>query len=137
MVTELNFPLNGTMTAARAIHNPITNHGTHRPGGVSFVDATLTFIDPPEQASHRLSEAEFVPSESETIINLSGAPRLRAAGVRAHPGIDVRGRDSRSALRWRQPGEAVPSQHLVPTTGLSTALTIVSDSPGTKSASDN
>src|SRR6187402_3752289 len=31
VVTELNFPLNGTMTAASATHKPITNHGTHRP----------------------------------------------------------------------------------------------------------
>ena len=31
VVTELNFPLNGTMTAASATHRPITNHGTHRP----------------------------------------------------------------------------------------------------------
>jgi hypothetical protein len=28
-VTELNFPLNGTMAAARTTHKPITNHGTH------------------------------------------------------------------------------------------------------------
>ncbi|GAB3980832.1 hypothetical protein GCM10027615_60180 [Plantactinospora veratri] len=31
VVTELNLPLSGTMTAASATHNPITNHGTHRP----------------------------------------------------------------------------------------------------------
>src|SRR3954453_19527710 len=31
VVTELNFPLSGTMTAASATHKPIPNHGTHRP----------------------------------------------------------------------------------------------------------
>jgi hypothetical protein len=31
VVTELNFPLSGTMTTASATHKPITNHGTHRP----------------------------------------------------------------------------------------------------------
>src|SRR3954469_11011344 len=31
VVTELNFPLSGTMTAANATHRPITSHGTHRP----------------------------------------------------------------------------------------------------------
>ncbi|GAB7037706.1 MULTISPECIES: hypothetical protein [Catenuloplanes] len=30
MVTELNLPLNGTMTAD-STHNPITDQGTHRP----------------------------------------------------------------------------------------------------------
>ena len=28
LVTELNFPLKGTMTAASTTHKPITNHGT-------------------------------------------------------------------------------------------------------------
>ncbi|GGO14184.1 hypothetical protein GCM10011576_24950 [Micromonospora parathelypteridis] len=44
VVTELNFPLNGTMTAASATHNPITNHGTHRPakrpGGAALTAIT-------------------------------------------------------------------------------------------------
>lgn len=31
VVTELNFPLSGTMNAASTIQKPITNHGTHRP----------------------------------------------------------------------------------------------------------
>ncbi|GLH96437.1 hypothetical protein Pa4123_17110 [Phytohabitans aurantiacus] len=48
VVTELNFPLSGTMTAARATHNPITNHGTHRPAnqpaGASPDGAALTAI---------------------------------------------------------------------------------------------
>ncbi|GAA2384236.1 hypothetical protein GCM10010378_26220 [Streptomyces viridochromogenes] len=31
VVTELNFPLSGTMPTASTSHRPITNHGTHRP----------------------------------------------------------------------------------------------------------
>src|SRR3954447_17172771 len=31
VVTELNFPLSGTMAAASTSQKPITNHGTHRP----------------------------------------------------------------------------------------------------------
>ncbi|GGX27954.1 hypothetical protein GCM10010297_56670 [Streptomyces malachitofuscus] len=31
VVTELSFPLSGTMPAASTSHRPITNHGTHRP----------------------------------------------------------------------------------------------------------
>jgi hypothetical protein len=49
VVTELNFPLNGTMTAASASHKPITSHGTHRPanrsGGASLGGAALTDIN--------------------------------------------------------------------------------------------
>src|SRR3954466_7042886 len=48
VVTELNFPLSGTMTAASATHRPITNHGTHRPAnrpaGASPGGAALTAI---------------------------------------------------------------------------------------------
>nr|BFE72120.1 hypothetical protein GCM10020092_054210 [Actinoplanes digitatis] len=49
VVTELNFPLNGTMTAASATHKPITSHGTHRPasrpGGASLDGTALTAIN--------------------------------------------------------------------------------------------
>src|SRR5688572_6959017 len=49
VVTELNFPLNGTMTAASASHKPITSHGAHRPasrpGGASLGGAALTAIN--------------------------------------------------------------------------------------------
>jgi hypothetical protein len=49
VVTELNFPLNGTMTAASACHKPITSHGTHRPanrpGGAFLGGAALTDIN--------------------------------------------------------------------------------------------
>jgi hypothetical protein len=48
VVTELSFPLSGTMTAASATHNPITNHGTHRPanrpGGASPGGAAFAAI---------------------------------------------------------------------------------------------
>jgi hypothetical protein len=48
VVTELNFPLSGTMTTASITHKPITNHGTHRPAnrpaGVSPDGAALTAI---------------------------------------------------------------------------------------------
>ncbi|BEL12276.1 hypothetical protein Q0Z83_104670 [Actinoplanes sichuanensis] len=47
VVTELNFPLNGTMTAASAIHKPITNHGTQRPGGAFLGGAALTDMNKP------------------------------------------------------------------------------------------
>jgi hypothetical protein len=49
VVTELNFPLSGTMNTASATHKPITSHGTHRPanrpGGVSPDGAVLTAIN--------------------------------------------------------------------------------------------
>ncbi|BCB84551.1 hypothetical protein Psuf_018640 [Phytohabitans suffuscus] len=49
VVTELNFPLSGTITVASATHNPITNHGTHRPANRpagAFPDgAALTAIN--------------------------------------------------------------------------------------------
>jgi hypothetical protein len=48
VVTELNFPLSGTMTTASNTHKPITNHGTHRlanrPAGASPDGAALTAI---------------------------------------------------------------------------------------------
>src|SRR3954462_12373823 len=48
VVTELNFPLTGTMNTASATHKPITNHGTHRPAnrpaGASPGGAALTAI---------------------------------------------------------------------------------------------
>jgi hypothetical protein len=48
VVTELNFPLSGTMPAASTSHKPITNHGTHRPAnrpaGASPDGAALTAI---------------------------------------------------------------------------------------------
>ncbi|GAA3194757.1 hypothetical protein GCM10010468_04650 [Actinocorallia longicatena] len=43
MVTELSFPLSGTMNAASTTHMPITNHGTHRPVNRP-ADAALTAI---------------------------------------------------------------------------------------------
>ncbi|MCP9980182.1 hypothetical protein [Actinomadura madurae] len=47
-MTELNFPLSGTMNAASTIQKPITNHGTHRPAnrpaGASPDGAALTAI---------------------------------------------------------------------------------------------
>ncbi|GHB89359.1 hypothetical protein GCM10010306_100540 [Streptomyces umbrinus] len=49
MVTELNFPLSGTMNTASANHKPITNQGTHRPAnrpaGASPDGAELTAIN--------------------------------------------------------------------------------------------
>src|SRR3954447_13245333 len=48
VVTELNFPLSGTMNAASTNHMPITSHGTHRPAnrpaGASPDGAALTAI---------------------------------------------------------------------------------------------
>jgi hypothetical protein len=48
VVTELSFPLSGTMTTASTSHKPITSHGTHRPanrpGGASLGCAALTDI---------------------------------------------------------------------------------------------
>nr|WP_308129366.1 hypothetical protein [Actinoplanes polyasparticus] len=47
-MTEPNFPLNGTITTAKATHKPITNHGTHRPAnrpvGASPGGAALSAI---------------------------------------------------------------------------------------------
>src|SRR3954470_23008908 len=88
VVTELNFPLSGTMSTASATHRPITNHGTHRPAnrpaGASSGGATLTAIRlPPTYGLHRLPDADFVPSESETTVNAVLRPVGRTR-CRAH-----------------------------------------------------
>jgi hypothetical protein len=92
LVTELNFPLKGTMTAASTTHKPITNHGTHRPAkrlrGASTDGAVLTAIPlPPTHGSHRSSDAEFVPSEPETIINAALRPIDRSPAVQDQEGL--------------------------------------------------
>ncbi len=76
VVTQL--PLSGTMTTASTTHKPITNHGTHWP---------------PTYVLHRLSDAYFVPSESETMVNTAlrpvgrtRCPAHQRGGVEVLPG---------------------------------------------------
>src|SRR4051794_11312320 len=74
VVTELNFPLSGTMPAASTSHKPITNQGTHRPAnrpaGASPDGAALTAIT---SLLHTGCIAYlddcFLPSEPETTVN--------------------------------------------------------------------
>src|SRR3954465_12736755 len=109
VVTELNFPLSGTKSTASATHRPITNHGTHRPAnrpaGASSGGATLTAIHlPPTYGLHRLPDADFVPSESETTVNAVLRPvgRIRC---RAHAAAWWRSvRAVPALIRRRRPG---------------------------------
>ncbi|WP_285691971.1 hypothetical protein, partial [Actinoplanes sp. NBRC 103695] len=80
MVTELNFPLNGTITAASTTHKPITSHGTHRPanrpGGTSPDDTASTAINSLLHPLPRSPDADFLPSEPETSVNTAAQPGL-------------------------------------------------------------
>ncbi|GAA2457731.1 hypothetical protein GCM10010191_91860 [Actinomadura vinacea] len=74
VVTELNFPLSGTMPAASTSHKPITNHGTHRPAnrpaGASPDGAALTAITSLLHTGYiAYLDAYFIPSEPETTVN--------------------------------------------------------------------
>ncbi len=81
VVTELSFPLSGTMPTASTSHKPITNHGTHRPAnrpaGTSPDGAALTAITSLLHTGYIACRmAYFLMSEPETTVRACEASDL-------------------------------------------------------------